>query len=161
MGIPRVLAFAGSLRTGSYNKKLVRIAAAAARQAGAEVTEIDLRDYPLPIFDGDLEAAEERYNPLRHGAFFRFEHLVWLLGAGSIVEAGVAGMPQALPQASPLLQDRHLLRRARQGTGRLGQPRPTVEILHATTGELARRRIQIADARRAPRPRPPGGPGGR
>jgi chromate reductase len=52
---PRILAFAGSARQDSYNKKLVRIAAKGAEQAGAEVTVIDLRDYPLPIFDEDLE----------------------------------------------------------------------------------------------------------
>ena len=51
----KVLAFAGSLREGSYNKKLVRIAAAAARSAGADVTMLDLVDWPLPIYDGDLE----------------------------------------------------------------------------------------------------------
>ncbi|MEP0844018.1 MAG: NAD(P)H-dependent oxidoreductase [Phycisphaerae bacterium] len=56
--VPRILAFAGSLRADSYNKKLVQLAAAGARAAGAEVTCIDLRDYPLPIFDEDLERAE-------------------------------------------------------------------------------------------------------
>jgi chromate reductase len=55
--VPRILAFAGSLRTASFNKKLVPIAVAGARSAGAEVTAIDLRDYPLPIFDEDLEAS--------------------------------------------------------------------------------------------------------
>ena len=54
----KILAFAGSLRRESYNKKLVRVAAAGARAAGAEVTELDLRDLPLPVFDEDLEAAE-------------------------------------------------------------------------------------------------------
>jgi len=54
---PRFLAFAGSLRTGSFNKKLVRIAAEAARSAGAQVTLVDLRDFPLPIFDQDDEDA--------------------------------------------------------------------------------------------------------
>jgi NAD(P)H-dependent FMN reductase len=53
---PRILAFAGSARTASLNKKLVHAAAAGARRAGAEVTLIDLRDYPMPIYDGDLEA---------------------------------------------------------------------------------------------------------
>ena len=57
MAVPRILAFAGSLRKDSYNKKLVQIAAQGARRAGAEVTYIDLKDYPLPIYDGDIEAA--------------------------------------------------------------------------------------------------------
>lgn len=55
---PRILAFAGSTREASYNKRLIRVAAAGARTAGAEVTVIDLRDYPMPLYDGDLEAGE-------------------------------------------------------------------------------------------------------
>lgn len=56
MSTPKILAFAGSTRAGSFNKKLVQIAADGARAAGAEVTFIDLRDYPLPLYDGDDEA---------------------------------------------------------------------------------------------------------
>jgi len=52
---PKVLAFAGATRTESWNKKLVRVAVRAAQQAGGEVTLIDLRDYPMPLYDGDLE----------------------------------------------------------------------------------------------------------
>jgi len=52
---PRILALAGSTRRESYNKRLVRIAARGAEAAGAEVTLIDLRDLPLPLFDEDLE----------------------------------------------------------------------------------------------------------
>jgi NAD(P)H-dependent FMN reductase len=55
---PRILAFAGSLRRESFNKKLVPIAARGARDAGAEVTLIDLKDFPLPVFDQDLEAEQ-------------------------------------------------------------------------------------------------------
>src|SRR3990170_2610027 len=55
---PRILAFAGSTRTESFNKRLIKIAVAGAQAAGAEVTLIALRDYPLPLFDGDLEAQE-------------------------------------------------------------------------------------------------------
>ncbi|MFB2973541.1 NADPH-dependent FMN reductase [Aerosakkonema sp. BLCC-F183] len=55
---PKILAFAGSTRIGSYNKQLVQIAANGARAAGAEVTYVDLRDLPMPIFDEDLEKAE-------------------------------------------------------------------------------------------------------
>ncbi len=56
--VPRILAFAGSLRTGSYNSKILAVAADGARAAGADVSRIDLRDFPLPPYDGDLEAAE-------------------------------------------------------------------------------------------------------
>jgi len=54
----RILAFAGSTRIDSYNKKLAAAAAKGAEDAGASVTLIDLRDYPMPLFDQDLEAAE-------------------------------------------------------------------------------------------------------
>ncbi|MBC7968141.1 MAG: NAD(P)H-dependent oxidoreductase [Fuerstia sp.] len=55
---PGILAFAGSTRKESFNKKLVQIAVHGAREAGAEVTVIDLKDYPLPLFDEDLEASD-------------------------------------------------------------------------------------------------------
>ena len=55
---PRILALAGSLRAESFNGRILNIAAEAAREAGAEVKVIDLREFPLPIYDGDLEAAE-------------------------------------------------------------------------------------------------------
>ncbi len=58
MGECRILAFSGSLRDGSFNKKLLAIAVEGAQEAGAKVTLIDLRDYPLPIYDGDLEVRE-------------------------------------------------------------------------------------------------------
>lgn len=54
----RILAFAGSTRVDSYNKRLARIAARAAESAGAAATVVDLRDFPLPLFDEDLERAE-------------------------------------------------------------------------------------------------------
>ena len=57
MPTPRILAFCGSLRRDSYNQKLAVLAAQGARDAGAEVTLIALRDFPLPVFDQDLEAA--------------------------------------------------------------------------------------------------------
>lgn len=54
----KILAFAGSARKHSFNKNLVAIAAEGARQAGAEVTLIDLADYPMPLFDQDLETEQ-------------------------------------------------------------------------------------------------------
>lgn len=56
MSQPKVLAFAGSARRESLNKKLARTASEHARNAGLDVTWIDLRDYPMPLYDGDLEA---------------------------------------------------------------------------------------------------------
>lgn len=55
MSTPRILVFAGSTRTGSFNKKLATLAAEEARSAGAEATLVDLRDFALPLYDGDLE----------------------------------------------------------------------------------------------------------
>ena len=54
----RILAFSGSSRTGSFNTSLLKIAVAGARAAGASVTEVALRDYAMPLYDGDLEAKE-------------------------------------------------------------------------------------------------------
>lgn len=58
MSTTRILAFAGSARQDSFNKKLVKIAAEGARAAGAEVTYLDFRDLPLPLYDQDLEAEQ-------------------------------------------------------------------------------------------------------
>jgi NAD(P)H-dependent FMN reductase len=55
---PKILAFAGSLRRDSHNKKVVKIAAEGARKAGAEVTILDFRDLPMPLYDADLHEAE-------------------------------------------------------------------------------------------------------
>ncbi len=62
---PRILAFAGSARADSLNRRLLRAAAAAARAAGAEVTEHEFRNHPLPLYDGDLEARDGLPEPVR------------------------------------------------------------------------------------------------
>lgn len=54
----KVLALAGSIREDSYNKKLIREAAAIAREMGADVTVIDLKDFSLPFYDADLEKSQ-------------------------------------------------------------------------------------------------------
>jgi len=56
--MPKILAFSGSIRRDSWNRKLIAVAADAARAAGGDVTLLDLADYPLPLYDGDLEARD-------------------------------------------------------------------------------------------------------
>lgn len=53
-----LLAFAGSARQDSFNKKTLAIAVRGAEQAGAQVTVLDLRNFSLPLYDGDLEDRE-------------------------------------------------------------------------------------------------------
>jgi chromate reductase len=55
MSALKILVIPGSLRTGSLNAKLAATAAHELAQAGAEVTRISLGDFPLPIYDGDLQ----------------------------------------------------------------------------------------------------------
>lgn len=55
MAAPKILVFAGSTRTGSFSAKLAAAAAKELALNDADVTLISLGDYPMPIYDGDLE----------------------------------------------------------------------------------------------------------
>ena len=55
--LPKILAFSGSARKESLNQKFLLTAVEAVRAVGGEVTLISLRDYPLPLYDGDVEDA--------------------------------------------------------------------------------------------------------
>jgi NAD(P)H-dependent FMN reductase len=56
MAALKILVIPGSLRTGSHNAKLAMAAAYEFAQAGVDVTRVSLGDFPLPIYDGDLQA---------------------------------------------------------------------------------------------------------
>src|ERR1700710_2451735 len=56
MSALKILVIPGSLRSGSLNAKLAAAAAQELVRAGAEVTRISLGDFPLPIYDGDMQA---------------------------------------------------------------------------------------------------------
>lgn len=56
--VPQILVFAGSSRLGSYNRKLAALAAEELRRAGMGVTLAELREYPMPLYDGDAESAQ-------------------------------------------------------------------------------------------------------
>src|SRR4030081_3840258 len=55
MSALKILVIPGSLRTGSLNAKLAAAAAYQFARAGADVTRISLGDFPLPLYDGDLQ----------------------------------------------------------------------------------------------------------
>lgn len=72
MSDPNLLCFAGSARRTSFNKRLARCAAAALEHHGAAVTLLDLADYPMPLYDGDLEQRDGVPEPARRlKAMFR------------------------------------------------------------------------------------------
>ena len=54
--VPKILVIAGSIRTGSFNARLAALAVKELALAEADVSRVSLLDYPLPIYDGDLEA---------------------------------------------------------------------------------------------------------
>jgi chromate reductase, NAD(P)H dehydrogenase (quinone) len=56
MSALKILVIPGSLRSGSHNVKLAAAAVHEFALAGVEVTRISLADFPLPIYDGDLQA---------------------------------------------------------------------------------------------------------
>ena len=56
MPVAKILVFSGSIRTGSFNSRLAALAAKQFVLAGAEVSHISLADFPMPLYDADLEA---------------------------------------------------------------------------------------------------------
>ena len=55
MAALKILVIPASLRTGSLNAKLAAVAAHQFAQSGVEATRLSLADFPLPIYDGDLQ----------------------------------------------------------------------------------------------------------
>ena len=72
--MPKILAFAGSLRAESFNKTLVNIAAEGARRARADVTVIDLSDYPMPVLNQDDEAEHGKPDTAKRLKAMMIEH---------------------------------------------------------------------------------------
>ncbi len=75
---PKMLTFAGSIRTGSFNARLAALAAKELALLDVETTLISLLDYPMPLYDGDLEAQSgpppnavtlKRMMGIHHGVF--------------------------------------------------------------------------------------------
>ncbi|MCA8057338.1 MULTISPECIES: NADPH-dependent FMN reductase [Burkholderia cepacia complex] len=58
MASPNILVFAASTRSGSLNQQLASVVTGRIERYGGSVTNLDLAKYPLPIYDGDLEATD-------------------------------------------------------------------------------------------------------
>jgi chromate reductase len=72
---PKILAFAGSTRMGSFNRQALDYAMQGARNAGAEVTLVDLRDYSMPLYNRDLELSHSLPEAaVRLKALFKSHH---------------------------------------------------------------------------------------
>jgi NAD(P)H-dependent FMN reductase len=114
---PKILAFAGSTREASYNKKLVKIAAEGAKVAGAEITYVDLRDLPMPIYDEDLEAKEGLPENARKFKELLKEHQGLLIASPEYNSSITAVLKNAIDWAS--------------------RPEPGEPMLAAFTGKVA------------------------
>ena len=74
----KLLVFAGSTRTASWNRKLARIVAHMARASGAEVTHLELADYDIPMYNADLEAVGTPPGVMRLKHVMH-EHAAWII----------------------------------------------------------------------------------
>ena len=74
----KVLVFAGSTRQQSLNRKLARATADMVRASGAEVTHLELGDYDVPLYNGDLEARGTPPDVIKLKQIF-FDHPAWII----------------------------------------------------------------------------------
>ena len=74
----KLLIFAGSTRQNSFNRKLAHVAADMARARGAEVTQLELGDLDIPMYNADLEARGTPPDVMRLKQLM-FEHPAWII----------------------------------------------------------------------------------
>ena len=74
----KLLVFAGSTRQHSFNRQLAAIAAALARDAGAEVSHLELSDFDIPLYNADFEARGTPHDVIRLKKLM-FEHPAWII----------------------------------------------------------------------------------
>ncbi|MGQ0709040.1 MAG: NADPH-dependent FMN reductase [Rhodoferax sp.] len=74
----KTLVFAGSTRQQSFNRRLARVAAELATQAGADVTHLELADFDIPLYNADLEARGTPADVLRLKSIMD-SHPAWII----------------------------------------------------------------------------------
>jgi chromate reductase, NAD(P)H dehydrogenase (quinone) len=97
---PRILAFSGSLRAASFNQQLVKVAAGGATKAGALVTVIHLKEFPLPVFDEDLERSQGLPENARKLKDLFFSHQGLLIACPEYNSSMTAALKNALDWVS-------------------------------------------------------------
>ena len=75
---PKLLVFAGSTRQGSFNRKLAHATVKLARADGANVTYLELSDFDIPMYNGDLEAKGTPADVIKLKQIM-FEHPAWII----------------------------------------------------------------------------------
>lgn len=100
MSSPKILALGTSLREASYNHRLAEAAAAYARDAGAAVTVVRLRDYPMPIFDEDLENRDGMPEHAQRFKDLLIEHHGFLIASAEYNSSMTAAFKNAIDWAS-------------------------------------------------------------
>lgn len=74
----QLLVFAGSTRQQSFNRKLAQATAAIARDAGAQVTLLELSDFDIPLYNADLEAQGTPADVIRLKEIL-WQHPAWVI----------------------------------------------------------------------------------
>lgn len=130
----KILAFSGSTRRNSYNQAVVECAAQAAKDAGAEVTVINLADYAMPIFNEDEEA--EYGIPERAQAFkqLMIEHDAILIASPEYNSSYPAVLKNAIDWASRKAGDEPVLAAYKQ---------KVVGLMAASPGALGGMRVLV------------------
>ena len=130
----KILAFSGSTRRNSYNQAVVECAAQAAKDAGAEVTVINLADYAMPIFNEDEEA--EYGIPERAQAFkqLMIEHDGILIASPEYNSSYPAVLKNAIDWASRKAGDEPVLAAYKQ---------KVVGLMAASPGALGGMRVLV------------------
>ena len=75
---PKILVIPGSTRTGSHNVKLAALAAKELTLIDADVTRISLVDFPLPLYDADLDVRNQPANAVKLKQMFMAHHGVFI-----------------------------------------------------------------------------------
>jgi chromate reductase, NAD(P)H dehydrogenase (quinone) len=76
---PKILVFAGSIRTASFNARLAGLAVKELALRNADVIRISLADYPLPLYHGDDEAeAGPPQNAVKLKRLFGIHHGIFI-----------------------------------------------------------------------------------